>query len=381
MAAEKKSLRIALLGTRGIPACYGGFETFAEELSTRLADRGHNVSVFGRRKFFERGSEQTYRGVHLRNAPTIFSKYLETPLHGLTSFLTVRKRDFDAVILCNAANSPFSWLLCLKGIPFAVNVDGVERKRAKWNSLGKAWYRLGEWFSVRFASAVIADAKVIHEYYRKEYSHDAVVIPYGASAVRRAPGSTMAGFNLTPRRYLLYVSRLEPENNALGVVEAFIRIQTPMRLVIVGDAPYAKEYIARVKEAADKRVVFTGFQFGEAYQELQSNCFAYIQATEVGGTHPALVEAMAYGNCIIANGTPENKEVLGEEGLFYPRNNFEALSGILEDLLKSPEKVAEYGVRAEKRVRDYYDWEKVTDQYEALLCGLTKSPGYCTNKE
>ncbi len=381
MTREKKPLRIAILGTRGIPASYGGFETFAEELATRLAARGHDVTVFGRRKFFESDRREEYSGVRLRNAPTVFWKYLETPLQGLTSFLFIKKNEFDAVLFCNAANSPFSWILRLKGIPSAVNVDGIERNRAKWNSIGKAWYHLGEWCSVRFPSAVIADAKVIQEYYFKKYGHNAVVIPYGASAVRRPPGGTLERFKLTPRGYILYVSRLEPENNALGVVQAFSKVQTSMRLVVVGDAPYAKGYISRVKEAADERVVFTGFQFGAAYQELQSSCYAYIQATEVGGTHPALVEAMAYGNCIVANGTPENIEVLGEGGLFYPQNDFEALSRILGDLLKSPGIAVEQGERAKKRARDNYDWEKVTDQYEELMGRLTKAGGSGTNKE
>ena len=361
-----KSLSIALLGTRGIPARYGGFETFAEEISTRLAARGHRVAVFNRRKFFENArSDRDYRGVFSESAPTIFHKYLETPLHGLTSFLKVS--GADVVLLCNAANSPFSWILNLRGIPFVVNVDGIERKRAKWNSLGRLWYRLGEWSSVRFAGRVIADAVVIRDYYRSRYGCEAEVIPYGASPVYREPGETLRNFGLLPRRYLLYVSRLEPENNALGVVEAFSRIESPFPLVVVGDAPYAADYIARVKAAANDSVIFTGYQFGSSYQELQSNCYLYIQATEVGGTHPALVEAMAYGNCVVSNGTPENREVLGDAGFFYDTNKFEHLEIILSELLNAPEKVRESGNAARVRAEALYDWDRVTDAYEELL--------------
>ncbi|NMC64343.1 MAG: glycosyltransferase family 1 protein [SAR324 cluster bacterium] len=286
-----KKLRIAILGTRGIPARYGGFETFAEELSLRLVKRGHEVTVFGRRPFFSSVQETLeYKGVKIQYVPTIFHKYLETPLHGLSSFIAASKRDFDVILLCNAANSPFSWILNLKGLPFAVNVDGIERKRAKWNSLGKLWYRLGERSSVLFAKQLIADAKVIRDYYKEKYSCEAVVIPYGASPIRRDTGKTLQNFGLKAGQYLLYVSRLEPENNALGVVQAYNDSGVTIPLVVVGEAPYAKEYIEQVKEAAGKGVIFAGFQFAEAYQELQSNCYLYIQATEVGGTHPALVE-------------------------------------------------------------------------------------------
>ncbi|NMC64405.1 MAG: glycosyltransferase family 1 protein [SAR324 cluster bacterium] len=366
-------MRIAILGTRGIPARYGGFETFAEELSVRLVTRGHQVTVFGRRPFFSTVQETLeYKGVKILNVPTIFHKYFETPLHGLFSFVAASKRDFDVILLCNAANSPFSWILNLKRLPFAVNVDGIERKRAKWNALGKLWYWLGERASVLFASKVIADAHVIRDYYKKQYSCEATVIPYGASALHRDAGKVLENFGLEAGKYLLYVSRLEPENNALGVVQAYCQSGVAMPLVVVGDAPYGKAYIERLKEAANDSVVFTGFQFGEAYEELQSNCYLYIQATEVGGTHPALIEAMAYANCVVANETPENKEVLGDVGVYYQKNNFETLASLLNDLANNPGKAKELGNNAKKRAEALYSWEKVSDAYEELLCSLVK---------
>jgi len=366
-----KRLRIAILGTRGIPARYGGFETFAEELSTRLVERGHEVTVFGRRAFLRPEAKPSeYRGIKIWNVPTIFHKYMETPIHGLSSFIMASKRDFDVVLICNAANSPFAWILNIKGLPFAVNVDGIERKRSKWNSLGKLWYRLGEKASVLFAAKVIADAHVIHDYYKERYSCESVVIPYGASALRRESGEILQKFGLKERDYLLYVSRLEPENNALGVIQAYRQSGIGMPLVVVGDAPYGREYIERLKQAANDSVVFTGFQFGEAYQELQSNCYLYIQATEVGGTHPALIEAMAYANCVVANGTPENEEVLGDAGVYYEKNNFEALSVLLKALANDPEKTKELGDKAKKRAGVLYSWDKVSEAYEELLCSL-----------
>ncbi len=361
-------MKIAILGTRGIPARYGGFETFAEELSAELASRGHDVLVCNRRRFGETYVGPTeYRGVKIHSTPTVMHKYLETPLHALTSFLWLFTKRFDVVLLCNAANSPFSWLLRLRGIPFCVNVDGIERMRSKWNSLGKLWYALGERCAVWFSNRIVADARVIADYYREQYSIDPETIAYGARAKSLAPGKTLQEFGLEKDKYILYVSRLEPENNALGVVQAYSKVATHLPLVVVGDAPYAAEYIEQVKASADSRVIFTGFRFGAEYQELQSNCYCYIQATEVGGTHPALIESMAHGNAIIANGTPENYEVLSEAGLFYAKNDFDQLGQQLARLLGDPGLKSELGKKARLRAVECYSWEGVADQYELLF--------------
>lgn len=365
---KRDQLKIALMGTRGIPARYGGFETFAEELSTRLVERGHAVTVYGRRAFGATAEgPEIYRGVRLRTVPTIMHKYLETPLHAFFSFLDLFRQRFDVVLLCNAANSPFSWLARLRGVPIAINVDGIERHRSKWNRIGKAWYRLGEFCSVLFADRIIADARIIADYYRRTYGSSSTVIAYGANRQLAEAGEVLDEFGLSKNRYLLYVSRLEPENNALGVIQAYRQVETDMPLVIVGDAPYAKEYIGRLKEAADGRVIFTGYQFGAAYRELLSNCYLYVQATEVGGTHPALIEAMACGNCVIANGTPENLEVLSGAGIFYYRNNFSSLTARIQEMIASEEQVQLYRQLARQRAERCYDWDVVTGQYEKLF--------------
>ena len=364
-------MRIALMGTRGIPARYGGFETFAEQLSTRLVARGHEVTVYSRCRFLERyGALEDYRGVKRRQVPTIFHKYLETPLSGLTTFIDALFQKYDGILLCNAANAPFAPILKLKGTPLLINVDGIERDRAKWNKLGKAWYLLGERASVLLATRLVSDADVIADYYKETYGCESEVIPYGVHPIARPAGETLAKFGLRPKGYILYVSRLEPENNALGVIEAYNKLSTEMPLVIVGDAPYANEYKERLRAAATKSVVFTGFQFGEAYEEFQSNCYCYVQATEVGGTHPALVESMSYGNCVIANGTPENLEVIGDAALSYPKNDFTRLSELLANVLSDSALALRYGDKARQRALANYSWDAVVSRYETLLASL-----------
>jgi glycosyltransferase involved in cell wall biosynthesis len=378
MTNTARKLRIALLGTRGIPANYGGFETFVDELSRILAERGHEVTVYGRRFF---GNDDTQQppvslcgSVRSIRTLTIAHKYLETPCHAITSNidLWLRRDEFDCALLCNAANSPFAWMIRLAGIPLAINVDGIERKRAKWNAVGRLWYRLGEYASTLFAHRVVGDAQVICDYYQERFSCDATMIPYGARAVTREAGPTLAQFNLSSGTYILYVSRLEPENNALGVIEAYKQSGIKqMPLVIVGDAPYADNYKAALREAAvGCDVRFTGFQFGAAYQELRSHCQFYIQATEVGGTHPALIEALAYGNPTIINGTPENIEVAGACTLSYAVNDFRELAQQMKLLAERSDLRENLAARSKEHVAHHYSWDAVADQYEKLFLEL-----------
>jgi len=285
-------MRIAIIGTRGIPANYGGFETLAEHLSVRLAERGHDVTVYCRKAYASHPHGHLYRGVRLAVLPTIRHKYFDTVIHSLLSSLHALPRRFDVILVCNAANTAVTFFPRLLGTPVAVNVDGLERKRKKWNALGRAWYRLAERLSTFLPSAIITDARTIETYYRERYGKDSTFIPYGA-VTRAEPGTEALGrFGLQPKGYMLYVSRLEPENNADLVIRAFERVASNRKLVIVGDAPYAGEYIHRLKATTDPRVIFTGTVFGTGYHQLQAGAYCYVQATEVGGSHPALVEAM-----------------------------------------------------------------------------------------
>lgn len=359
-------MRIAILGTRGIPANYGGFETFAEKLSTRLVERGHEVTVYCRSHYVDK-SQTEYQGVRLKVLPTIKHKYLDTIVHTFLSAVNAATKRFDAVLICNAANSPMIPILTWTGTTVAVNVDGLERKRKKWNWLGRLYYRIGEKASVWFATEIITDARVIQDYYLTEYGAASTMIAYGADIERQTNSQAIEKFNLEPQRYILYVSRLEPENNAAMVIEAFKNVRTDFHLVIVGDAPYAEEYKAHLKRLADgdSRIIFTGFVFGAGYKTLQQNAYAYIHATEVGGTHPALIEAMGYGNCILTYNTPENVEVTNEAGLIY--NDTNDLTVKVQKILDDENLVEQFRIKAQEHIRKEYNWDSVTDKYEQLF--------------
>ena len=372
-------MRIALLGTRGIPARYGGFETFAEELATRLAERGHEVTVYGRSNNIGR-TGPLYRGVRLVVLPTIPHKYLDTLANTFLATLHLLFHRHQVVLFCNGANAIFTWLPRLVGMPTVLNVDGIERQRKKWNALARGWYWISEWFAKWFPTAVVADAAVIQKYYAETYRRQTHLIAYGAAVGKVATTVALDRFGLKPGEYFLYVSRMEPENNALLVVRAFEKTTVPHRLVMVGDAPYAKDYIRRVKATDDPRIIFTGAVYGQGYHELQSHCFAYIQATEVGGTHPALIEAMGRGAPVLFLDTPENREVAAGVGVEYTKDDTQ-LARAIEAIATMPTaKHAEMCAASIQGVAERYDWEAVVDRYEALFRKLrpqSSSPLSC----
>ncbi|HYO41937.1 MAG TPA: glycosyltransferase [Candidatus Limnocylindrales bacterium] len=355
-------MRIAILGTRGVPANYGGFETFAEQLGARLVDRGHEVTVYGRSKYV-RASLRSYRGMRLVRLPAPASKYLETVVHSLFSALHVVGHRYDLVYVCNSANVPAVILLWLCRRRVVLNVDGLEWQRAKWGPLGSAYYRVCAWTAAHLPVEIVTDALVIQEYYQATYGRETRFFPYGADLVRVENADWLGTHGLDDRGYILYVSRLEPENNAHTVIEAYASVDSQLPLVIVGDAPYASDYIASLQSTTDPRVRFLGSVYGEGYRVLQSHARVYIQATEVGGTHPALVEAMGYGNAIVANDVPEHRETLADAGVYY--RGAAGLAGTLQAVLDDPARIESLRASARDRASRHYSWDGVAADYEA----------------
>ena len=359
-------MRIALLGTRGIPANYGGFETFAEELSARLVERGHEVTVYCRERF----PKSHYRGARVQYLPTIRHKYFDTLAHTFLSTLHLVAHRVDAALYCNGANAIFTPLPRLFGMPVALNVDGLERKRKKWNRAAKAWYLVSEWLATFCPTVVVTDAATIRQYYLARYRKNSVFIPYGAEIGKIAGRETPQRLGLDSGEYFLYVSRFEPENHPLDTRQAFERVATMKKLALIGDAPYASDYIARVRDTRDPRVVIPGAIYGQGYKELGSHCFAYIHATEVGGTHPALIEAMGRGALVLYRDTPENAEVAGGAGIPF---DSAGLSRAIARTLNMAESEREaLRAAAMERARERYSWDAVTGEYEALFTRLCR---------
>ncbi len=362
-AAE--GMKIAIVGTRGIPARYGGFETLAEKLAPQLADRGHQVRVYCR-KAFTRPDDVVDPRIRRVILPSISRKHLDTFISGLISAIHVAFSDADAVLICNVANSPFAWIPRLFGKPTALNVDGLDRTRRKWGLLARAYLYFCELISVIAPNRVITDANVIRDYYRQHYGKASTVIGYGAEA---PPGKQEMPFPLPRGRFILYVSRLEKENNPEMVVRAYGQVRTNWPLVMVGWNPYDPGYIERLKALADPRVIFAGPVYGESYWALQKNSGIYVFSGEVGGIHPALVEAMCAHSAVLYLDTPANRETADDAGI--PFTDEGDLAERMRALLAGPETIRMMAARAGARAGVLYRWERVAEQYEELFAEMT----------
>ena len=356
-------MNIAIVGTRGIPNRYGGFERFAEQLSSRLADRGHRVTVYCR-KAFTRPDDEYDRRIHRVIVPSLHQKHLDTWVSTFLAAVHVAFTDNDVVLLCNVANAPFAYIPRLFGKPVVLNVDGLDRKREKWRGLGAQVLHFCEWFSSFSANRLVTDARIIHDYYATKYGAKSTVIGYGSEMPRS--DYNLNGFRLEPERYVLYVSRLEPENNAELVLRSWRRVHTDWPLVMVGDNRYTPEYLDELRKLADERVIFTGAVYGDGYWALQKHAGIFVFACEVGGVHPALIESMAAENATLYLDTPENNETAGDAAVRYAKDEAD-LAQKLQMLLDNETERRQWGARAKQRAQERFAWEAVARKYEELF--------------
>ncbi|WP_295574137.1 glycosyltransferase [uncultured Microbacterium sp.] len=358
-----------MIGTRGVPASYGGFETAVEEVGRRLVDRGHEVTVY------TRGSEtrdREYLGMKVVHLPAVPVKQLETLSHtGLSVMSAMLRKRFDAAFVFNAANSPFLPLLRARGIPVALHMDGLEWKRSKWGARGRAYYRWAEGFGVRWADALIADAPGIREYYDREFGVPTELIRYGAPLLDRAPEDSIRELGLEPGAYHLVVARFEPENHVLDIVEGYHGSGADLPLVVVGSAPYSAEYTRKINEAAagDARIRLLGGVYDQDLLDaLYFHAHTYVHGHSVGGTNPSLLRAMGAGTAVIAYDVGFNHETLGEHGWFFAdaaevQRHFTALE-------RDSSHVTDIGTRVRERAAAQFTWANVAAQYENLALRL-----------
>ena len=365
-------MKIAMLGTRGIPANYSGFETCVEQLGQRLVERGHDVTVYCRSHHIDY-EQPIYKGIRLIKHGTIPNKYLDTIVHSFISSLHALTQKYDVALFFIAGNSPVSWIPRIVGTKTVLNVDGLDWKREKWPTLAKNYIKFAEYLATILPTTFLTDSVVVQNYYNDRYKCKPPYIPYGSEVELFPPGESLKKFGLEKGKYILFVGRLVPENCAHHLINAFKYLETDIKCVIVGDASYADSYIENIKESAkgDSRIIFTGYIFGKGYLELGSNALIFVETSGVGGTHPALTEAMGFGNCVVVNNTDENLETIGDAGFSYDgKKGAESLRNVLQSLLSSPQKITEYKELAANRAKNKYSWNQVTDEYEKLFFKL-----------
>jgi glycosyltransferase involved in cell wall biosynthesis len=359
-------MRIALIGTRGVPAHYGGFETCVEEVGSRLAARGHQVVVFCRPADAsdEPVPAQDYRGMQLVHLPVVRRRSVETLCHTALSVIHGSLRGTDAAIVFNAANAPLLPVLRARRIPVATHVDGLEWLRGKWGPAGRRYYRLAERLAVRWSDEVIADAQGIADYYRSEFATESALIAYGAPVVTPDDAERVQELGLAPDQYHLVVARFEPENHVLEIVQGYQQSTAELPLVVVGSAPYADGYTAQIRAAAGPRVRLLGGVWDqEQLDQLYCHALTYLHGHSVGGTNPSLLRAAGAGTYTIAFDVGFNREVLADAAGY-----FSTAQDVARELVAAeaePARILRLGAELQQSIRRY-NWDDVSDSYEQL---------------
>lgn len=365
-------LRVAMVGTRGVPAHYGGFETAVEEVGARLAARGHAVTVYCRSSRGGSLRPTEYKGMALIHLPAARRRSLETLSHTALSVAhLVWHGSYDAVLMFNAANSLFLPLLWLRGGGSATHVDGLEWRRGKWGRIGRAYYRGAESLGVRWSDALIADAQGIADYYDSEFGAATEKIAYGAPILRDVGSARLKEVDCTPRHYHLVVARFEPENHVDLAIEGYLRSGSSVPLIVVGSNPYSgphSERIHAVAEGHENVRLLGGVWDQELLDQLYANSLTYVHGHSVGGTNPSLLRAMGAGAAVVAYDVNFNREVLGVDGVFFtdPSTLAQCILAAEGDVASSVDR----GQRLADRAEDTYNWDKVADQYERLCVEL-----------
>ena len=360
-----------MMGTRGVPARYGGFETAVEEVGTRLAARGHDVVVYCRGGD---PSQTSYRGMRLVHLGAVRHRALETLTHTMASTRHIRHEGgYDAVLLFNCANAfVLPWLRRVApGV--AVHVDGLEWRRAKWGRFGRTWYLLMERVAARRATALIADARAIQDYYADRYGVPSVNLAYGAPLRAKTEPKHLHAHGLVSGGYDLVVARLEPENHTDIAVAGHLASNRRTPLVVVGSVPYPSPYSQALAEQASRSssvMMLGGVWDAEELDELYAHCRLYVHGHSVGGTNPALLRAMGAGAPVVALDVVFNREVLGETGEFF--SDAEHLAALLDAADGQRAELAARGCAGQQRVRERYDWDEVAEGYERLCAHLAQ---------
>ena len=360
-------MKLAILGSRGIPANYGGFETFAEELAIRLVSKEIQVTVYCEKDATDQPAE--YKGVHLKYIPVSQLGPMTTVLFDLRCLLDVRGK-YDIVYMLGYGATPFCLIPRLLGSQVWLNVDGIEWARAKWSPFAKLYFKMMESFSTWIPNRIIADAEGIKKHYesRHRLSAKCSVIAYGAPILEKNPDETLLNdWGLSPGKYYLVVARLEPENHVREIIEGYLSSDTELPLLVVGDYKTETDYVKRLLKFQGEKVQFAGGVYDRTkLQALRFHTCAYFHGHSVGGTNPSLLEALGCGNLIIAHDNLYNREVCEGVGFYFKSSK--DIPTILERVESlSVEARKELSDKARNRIRDKYNWDKIAQAYIDLI--------------
>jgi len=361
------SLRIAIVGAKGIPSTYGGVEKHVEELSTRLAARGHQVLVYCRAHYVDGSSD--YMDVKRVIRPTIMQKHAEMIVHTAASVLDANRRDLDIVHFQSVDPGILS-LFAMSRARVVVTSHGKAYRVEKWGRLARSFSVLAERFYAEVPQARIAVSRTLTEYYRRRYGCDVSYIPNGVKLHTGVGSSALGSLSLEPRHYILFVGRLVKSKGCHLLLDAFSRLKTDKKLVIVGDVGYTSAYDRELRSRGNERVRFLGFRFGRDLLELIANCSMFVQPSESEGLSMSLLEALSFARPVVFSDIPENREVADGCGLSFRVGDSKDLEEKMTIFLDDPAMGESMGVAGKEKASTEYDWEKIVDATEAIYAGL-----------
>jgi glycosyltransferase involved in cell wall biosynthesis len=373
MAASQNQLKIAIMGAKGYPYVYGGYDTMIKELGERLVKRGVQVRVYNHRALFAE-RPRFVNGIECIYTPAIESKSFTQLSHTFFAMIHACFSDVDVILVVNSGNGPFGLISKIFGKPTAINVDGLEWLRPKWKGLGSWYFRWASKLAARFYDQLINDSDEMRRVYLELFQKDSVVIAYGANPRESVESTFIQKWNLEPQSYYLIVGRLVPDNNADLIIEGFLKSNSTRNLVIIGDVPFEDAWANNLKNLKDDRLIFTGYvRDPDELASFYSHCYAYFHGHEFGGTNPAMLKALGYGCAILALDTPFNQEMLqnGKHGWYFQKNP-ESIRVIVEQAENSPVQLEELRSTARTGLTQKYNWDHVTDQYLEVLTALAK---------
>jgi glycosyltransferase involved in cell wall biosynthesis len=364
-------MKIAMIGSRGIPVVYSGIETSLEEICPRLVSRGHEVTVYCRSSYSHIPS--IYHGVKLKKLPSIKTKHLDTISHVFLSLMNSLFNSFDIIHLHAIGPALLAFLAKIKGTKVALTVHGLDWQRAKWNRFAKICLKAGERSSTFFANRIIVVSKVLRDYFQKRYGITTHYIPNGTLIPTLKPPNIIKKFELKKNNYILFVARLVPEKGCHYLIRAFNELNTELKLVIAGDSGYDRTYLEFLKGLSrNKNIIFTGFSSGEELEELWSNAYLYVLPSEIEGLAVSLLEAMSYGRCAVTSDIPENLEVINGYGYSFQNKSYKDLKKVLQKLLAEPDSVHSMGKKAREYIKQNYSWDTIIEQLEKVYLSMIK---------
>ena len=372
-----KKTNISIIGTRGYPYVYSGYETFVKQLSERLVLKNCNVTVYCHKGLFEIRPKEI-KGIKLVYIPTIETKILSQPIHSFLSIIHACFSNIDVVLVVNSANGPFGILTKLFKVPTAINVDGLEWLRPKWKGLGSIYFKWASKMATLFYDQIINDSDEMRKVYLNLFKRDSKVIAYGANIRKSESPDLIKKWNIKQRKYYLVIGRLIPDNNADLIIKGFLKSNSKKKLVIVGDVPYKDSYASDLKNMVDKRLVFTGYvKDQDVLAELYHNCYVYVHGHEFGGTNPTMIKAIAYGCAILALDTVFNKEMLqkGKFGIFFKKQPF-SITNMIDYCEKEKLIIDKLRQESINGITEKYDWDFVTSQYLEVFKSLVSQRNF-----